>query len=51
MEQRVVLDDVVNMKTIHFQPGTLSYSDLTLSRFFDYMRAFPRAHPSGDFIR
>ena len=51
MEQRVVLDDIVNMKTIHFQPGTLTRSDLTLSRFFDYMRAFPRAHPSADFIR
>lgn len=50
LETRVVLDDIVNMRTIHFQPGTLTRSDRTLSRFFDYMRAFPRAHPSADFI-
>jgi nitrite reductase/ring-hydroxylating ferredoxin subunit len=51
METKIVLDDMVNMETIHFRPGTLTRSDLTLSRFFDYMRKFPRAHPSGDFIR
>jgi len=51
LETRVVLDDVMNMRTIHFRPGTLTRSDLTLGRFFDYMRKFPRAHPSAEFIR
>jgi phenylpropionate dioxygenase-like ring-hydroxylating dioxygenase large terminal subunit len=51
METRIVLDDMINMQTIHFRPGTLTRSDLSLGRFFDYMRAFPRAHPSGDFIK
>lgn len=51
MEQRVVIDDLMNMQTIHLRPGTLTRSDLTLSRFFDYVRDFPRAHPSAEFIR
>jgi phenylpropionate dioxygenase-like ring-hydroxylating dioxygenase large terminal subunit len=51
LETRIVLDDMINMQTIHFRPGTLTRSDLTLGRFFDYMRAFPRAHPSRDFIK
>jgi len=51
MEERVVLDDLMNMQTIHLQPGTLTRSDLTLGRFFDYMRNYPRSHPSGEFIR
>lgn len=51
LETRVVLDDLINMQTIHFKPGTLTRSDKTLARFFDYMRDFPRAHPSADFIR
>jgi hypothetical protein len=51
METRVVLDDLMNMQTIHLTPGTLTRSDLTLARFFDYMRDYPRAHPSAEFIR
>lgn len=51
LEKRVVLDDLMNMQTIHLKPGAMTRSDLTLSRFFDYMRAYPRAHPSAEFIR
>ncbi|HXJ40563.1 MAG TPA: hypothetical protein VNH18_14885, partial [Bryobacteraceae bacterium] len=51
LETRIVLDDMMNMQTIHFRPGTLTRSDLTLGRFFDYMRKFLRAHPSMEFIR
>lgn len=51
LEKRVVLDDLMNMQTIHLQPGTLTRSDLTLGHFFDYMRNFPRSHPSAEFIR
>lgn len=51
LETRIVLDDLMNMQTIHFRPGTLTRSDLTLGRFFDYLRNFPRAHPSSEFIR
>jgi hypothetical protein len=51
LEKRVVLDDLMNMQTIHFQPETLTRSDLTLGHFFDYMGNFPRSHPSAEFIR
>jgi hypothetical protein len=51
LETRIVLDDVMNMQTIHLRPGTLTRADLTLGRFFEYMRKFPRAHPSAEFIR
>jgi len=51
LETRVVLDDLVNMQTIHFKPGTLTRSDETLARFFTYLRNYPRAHPSAEFIR
>ncbi|MDA5194537.1 aromatic ring-hydroxylating oxygenase subunit alpha [Govanella unica] len=51
LETNVVMEDLTNMQTIHFTPGTLTASDRTLARFFDYMRDFPRAHPSAEFIR
>jgi nitrite reductase/ring-hydroxylating ferredoxin subunit len=51
LETRVVSEDVAIMQTIHFRPGTLTKSDRTLARFFDYLRHFPRAHPSAEFIR
>ena len=51
VEVKVVVEDLINLKTIHFAPGTVTKSDKTLMRFFEYMRAFPRAHPSGPFIK
>ncbi len=50
METQVVSEDILNMETIHFRPGTLTREDKSLARFFDYVRAFPRAHPGADFI-
>jgi hypothetical protein len=43
-------EDRAVVKTIHFRPGTLTKSDATLARFLDYVRNFPRAHPSAEFI-
>jgi nitrite reductase/ring-hydroxylating ferredoxin subunit len=51
LEEKVVSEDIHNMLTIHFRPGTLTRSDASLARFFDYLRKFPRAHPSAEFIR
>jgi phenylpropionate dioxygenase-like ring-hydroxylating dioxygenase large terminal subunit len=51
LEIGVVSEDVAIMNTIRFRPGTLTRSDRPLARFFDYLRAYPRAHPSADFIR
>ncbi len=51
LERRVVSEDEAILQTIRFQPGTLTGSDRTLARFIDYLRRYPRAHPSRDFIR
>lgn len=50
LEMRVVSEDLPVVSTIHFRPGTLTRSDRTLAKFFDYLRAYPRCHPSRDFI-
>jgi nitrite reductase/ring-hydroxylating ferredoxin subunit len=51
LETRVVGEDVAVMQTIRFRQGTLTPSDRTQARFFDYLRAFPRAHPAAEFMR
>ena len=50
LEMNVVSEDIPIVNTIHFRPGTLTRSDKTLSRFFQYLRDYPRCHPSADFI-
>jgi len=51
LETRVVGEDVAIMQTIHFRPGTLTAADRTLGRFFQYLRSYPRAHPSAEYIK
>jgi phenylpropionate dioxygenase-like ring-hydroxylating dioxygenase large terminal subunit len=48
---RTLSEDVDIMNTIHYRPGHLTKGDKSLSRFLNYVRAYPRAHPSSDFIR
>lgn len=43
-------DDRPILHSSKFRPGTLTKSDAVLSRFFDYLRAYPRANPAADFI-
>ena len=50
LEKKVVGEDAPIMQTIHFQPGALTKSDKALSKFFQYLRDYPRAHPSVEFI-
>lgn len=50
VETKVVVEDMLNMETIHFHPGVLTKADRTRNRYLDYMRRYPRAHPSGEFI-
>jgi phenylpropionate dioxygenase-like ring-hydroxylating dioxygenase large terminal subunit len=50
LEKKVVSEDVPIMQTIRFKPGTLTKSDKALSKFLQYLRNFPRAHPSAEFI-
>jgi nitrite reductase/ring-hydroxylating ferredoxin subunit len=51
LEKNVVGEDAPIMATIRYRQGTLTRSDRALSRFLQYVRDFPRAHPSADFIR
>lgn len=39
------------LNSIRYNQGTLTRSDQTLARFLTYVRNFPLAHPSADFIR
>ena len=43
-------EDIPILQTIRFQPGTLTQSDKALAKFFQYLRSYPRAHPSAEFI-
>lgn len=51
IEREFIRDDHALMKTAHYRPGLMTRSDRLLLRFFDYVRSFPRAHPSAEFIR
>ena len=51
IQSKVLTEDIPIMNSIRFRPGTLTRSDKTLSKFFDYLRSFPRSHPSAEFIR
>lgn len=50
LEMRVVSEDMPVLSTIHFRPGALTRSDRTLARFLQYLREYPRCHPSANFI-
>lgn len=51
VQRQIIADDAPIARTVKFRPGTLTKSDRALSRFMQYLRNFPRAHPSADFIR
>jgi phenylpropionate dioxygenase-like ring-hydroxylating dioxygenase large terminal subunit len=51
LEKQIVLEDIAIMQSIRFAPAVMTKSDRTLGRFFSYLRAFPRAHPSAAYIR
>ncbi len=47
----IVGEDTHVMTTMNFRPGTLTQSDRVLGHYFKYLRDYPRAHPSGPFIK
>lgn len=47
---RMGAEDSPIWNSIHFKPGTLTRSDKSLALYLERLRAFPRAHPSADFI-
>lgn len=50
LEMAIVGEDTHVMSTMRFRPGTLTKSDRTLARYFQFLRGYPRAHPSRPFI-
>jgi phenylpropionate dioxygenase-like ring-hydroxylating dioxygenase large terminal subunit len=50
-ELGILGEDIGILTTMRFQPGNLTRSDRVLGRYFDYLRAYPRAHPSAQWIR
>jgi hypothetical protein len=51
IQRQIIADDAPVLRSIHFRPGALSASDRALAKFFQYLRSYPRAHPSAEFIR
>lgn len=49
-EQTILNEDSPILNTIRYKPGTLTKSDRPLAKFLTYLRDYPRAHPSIDFI-
>jgi hypothetical protein len=50
LEVGIATEDLPILERARFKPGTLTRSDKSLARFFRYLREFPRAHPSAEFI-
>ncbi len=47
----LIEEDTLIMNTIRFRLDKVVPADRVLGRFIDYVRGFPRAHPSAEFIR
>jgi len=48
--RRILSEDQHIMDTIHYRVGYLTRGDKSLAKFLTYVRKYPRAHPSADFI-
>ncbi|WP_051342468.1 aromatic ring-hydroxylating oxygenase subunit alpha [Pseudonocardia spinosispora] len=51
VEMHIASQDMPVFEGIHYLPRNLTRSDRVLARFFEYVRRYPRAHPSAAFIR
>jgi phenylpropionate dioxygenase-like ring-hydroxylating dioxygenase large terminal subunit len=51
LSNRTLSEDRDIMNTLHYKPGHLTRGDTSLSKFLNYLRKYPRAHPSAEFIR
>lgn len=49
-ETAIAMEDAELGQTIHFKVGALTRQDAPLARYLDFVRNFPRAHPSAEFI-
>jgi len=50
VSRRTIGEDKDILDTIHYRQGAFTKGDLSLARFLNYVRKFPRAHPSAPFI-
>lgn len=50
LEVGVATEDLPIVERARFRPGTLTRSDRSLARFLEYLRNYPRAHPSAEYI-
>ena len=48
---RTIGEDEGLLDNIRYRPGVLTAADRTLAKYLQMVRSFPRAHPSGPFIR
>jgi hypothetical protein len=48
---RTIYEDKDILNSIHYRPGALTKGDTTLGRYLEFLRAYPRAHPSEPFIK
>lgn len=49
--ERTIGEDKDILNTIHYYPGALTAGDRTLGKYLQFLRRYPRAHPSGPFIK
>ena len=50
LEVNIATEDLPIVERARFRPGLLTRSDRSLARFLQYLREYPRAHPSVDQI-
>lgn len=51
ISKRTIYEDWELLDKISFREGNLTPGDRSLARFLQYIRTYPRAHPSAEFIR
>ena len=47
---RTAAEDKPILDSIHHKVGYLTKDDASLAKYFNFLRKYPRAHPSRDFI-
>jgi phenylpropionate dioxygenase-like ring-hydroxylating dioxygenase large terminal subunit len=48
--ERMLREDARPLANLHYKPGLLTAADKALARYLKYIKDYPRAHPSRDFI-
>lgn len=51
MRRTIDNEDLAILNTIHYHPTSLTQADKTLGRYLNFVRNYPRAHPSAAFIK